>query len=99
MQSFGWTALHWAADRGLLEVTNMLLDYEADVNVRDLNEATPLIAAARTNALATARALLARGAGVNITDVSAHSQNPLSAPLLLLLTHPARHLILQRLLS
>ena len=56
------TALHWAADRGLLEVTNLLLDYDADVNVRDLNEATPLIAAARANALATARSLLARGA-------------------------------------
>ena len=68
MQSFGWTALHWAADRGLLEVTNVLLDYEADVNVRDLNEATPLMAAARTNALATARALLARGGRVDLTD-------------------------------
>ena len=42
-QSFGWTALHWAADRGLLEVANLLLDYEADVKVRDLNEATPHI--------------------------------------------------------
>ena len=67
-QSFGWTALHWAADRGLLEVANLLLDYEADVNVRDLNEATPLICAARTNSLATARALLARGARVELED-------------------------------
>ena len=53
--SFGWTALHWAADRGLLEVTNMLLDYNADVNARDLNEATPIIAAARANCMGTAR--------------------------------------------
>ena len=36
--------------------------------MRDLNEATPLIAAARTNALATARALLARGARVDFAD-------------------------------
>ena len=60
----GRTALHWAADRGLLEVTNILLDYGADVNARDLNEATPLMAACRTNALATARALLARQQGL-----------------------------------
>ena len=68
-QSFGWTALHWAADRGLLEVTNMLLDYNADVNAMDLNEATPLIAAVKSNCLATARALLARGATIDPIDV------------------------------
>ena len=66
--SFGWTALHWAADRGLLEVTNMLLDYNADVNARDLNEATPIIAAARANCMGTARALMARGARLDLLD-------------------------------
>ena len=66
--SFGWTSLHWAADRGLLEVTNLLLDYNADVNARDLNEATPIIAAARANCLATARALMARGAQLDLLD-------------------------------
>jgi hypothetical protein len=66
--SFGWTSLHWAADRGLLEVTNMLLDFNADVNARDLNEATPIIAAARANCLGTARALMARGARLDLLD-------------------------------
>jgi ankyrin repeat protein len=66
--SFGWTSLHWAADRGLLEVTNLLIDFQADVNARDLNEATPLIAATRANCLATARALLGRGAQLDLKD-------------------------------
>jgi hypothetical protein len=39
----GFTALHLAAEHGLLEVLNMLLEYGADVDIMDDEKCTPLM--------------------------------------------------------
>jgi len=66
-----WKALHGAAISGDAETINMLLDAGADINSRTLKrwgEQTPLIWAVAHNKLESVKALLARGADVNLGD-------------------------------
>jgi ankyrin repeat protein len=81
---YGETALIWATAADHAEAVRVLLDAGADVNARSasaefarrnagltrlsLGQWTPLMYAARENAINTARVLLDHGAGVNLTD-------------------------------
>src|SRR5262249_31583157 len=61
-QGDGMTALHWAASRGDLAITKLLLDAQANVNVKTrLNEMTPLFMAARSGNASIVDALLKAG--------------------------------------
>ncbi|MBQ7543717.1 MAG: ankyrin repeat domain-containing protein [Synergistaceae bacterium] len=65
---YGWTALHWAAYRGLSDTAELLLRYGADVNARNVNGSTALHEAARSDHASTARVLLRYGADTNATN-------------------------------
>lgn len=81
---YGETALIWATSADHVEAVRALLEAGADVNARSasaefarrnagltrlsLGQWTPLMYAARENAIQTARVLLDRGAGINLTD-------------------------------
>jgi uncharacterized protein len=81
---YGETALHWATVANHAGAVTALLDAGADVNVRSaelkwnrraagltrlsLGQWTPLMYAARQGAMEAGKVLLARGAGVNLTD-------------------------------
>lgn len=64
----GWTALHYAAERGFVQVAKALLDAGADVNVRGKNDSTPLHLACRRGQKAMAELLILNGADVNATN-------------------------------
>jgi uncharacterized protein len=66
----GWTALMHAAARGCLDVVQMLLQYGADVNVRDAKD-RPLFAACKCNDADVAACLIEAGADVNAVDSDA----------------------------
>ncbi|AMV36438.1 ankyrin repeat domain-containing protein [Planctomyces sp. SH-PL62] len=67
----GWTPLHLAAARGLVDKARMLLDAGAEVDRRATidGEETPLMEAARAGRPETARLLLERGADASLRDV------------------------------
>lgn len=60
-----WTALHWAADKGRLEVARFLIANGADINARGVSDATPLHVAVIHRRLEMIRFLVATGADVN----------------------------------
>lgn len=64
----GMTLLHWACDRGLEDMVQVLIDHKADVNSRDADQQTPLHYAAACEHVAVARTLLAAGANVTLQD-------------------------------
>ena len=39
---YGWTPLHFAADKGHLRVVEYLVNQKADINAKNLKEKTPL---------------------------------------------------------
>jgi ankyrin repeat protein len=43
---FGYTPLHFAADRGHIEIVRLLCDHGADIEARDYDECRPLHEAA-----------------------------------------------------
>jgi ankyrin repeat protein len=61
----GRPCLHWAAQFGRLSISELLLDYGADVNRSDSDAVTPLHIAIVEGRLRIARLLLKRGADVN----------------------------------
>lgn len=69
----GWTALHWAADMGMVngereEVLAALIRAGADVNVRDLEGSTPLLVACRSGNGDLVRQLVAAGANLHAAN-------------------------------
>ena len=63
----GTTALHLAAASGSADAVNALLDAGVDINVKEREYGqTPLIFAVSEHQLATVKALVARGANVNL---------------------------------
>ncbi|KAI3457982.1 hypothetical protein Pfo_014645 [Paulownia fortunei] len=66
--SEGRTPLHWAVDRGHLNITAMLLNKFADVNAKDDEGQTPLHYAAVCERTAIAELLVKHGADIEITD-------------------------------
>ena len=64
----GASVLHIAANRGSVEAVRLLLEHNADVNVRDRSGVTPLFAAVSTKQTAIVESLLDSKASVNIKD-------------------------------
>jgi ankyrin repeat protein len=64
-QKYGNTPLHGAANKGHVDVANMLIAKGANVNVRDQGGATPLHGAANYGHVAVAELLIAKGADVH----------------------------------
>jgi ankyrin repeat protein len=57
----GWTALHWAAQEGHVEVCRLLIERGADVNALTKNQFSPTLAAANNEHPELVRMLLAAG--------------------------------------
>ena len=64
----GFTALHYACNKGAREIVKMLLDYDADVTKANNKGATPLHYAVRTGNKDIIKMLLDKGADINATD-------------------------------
>ncbi|XP_033642937.1 acyl-CoA-binding domain-containing protein 6-like [Asterias rubens] len=64
----GMSLLHWACDRGHVNVTQALLDHKADVNVLDAEGQTPLHYAAACEHIPIVELLLKHGANRKIKD-------------------------------
>lgn len=64
----GMTLLHWAADRGYLDMTEILLEKGIDVNSQDADGQTPLHYAASCGHQAVIKTLVSHGADLNIAD-------------------------------
>ena len=64
----GWTPLHYAAKRGQLEICELLIQHDANVNVKDNLRRTPLHRAASWGYLEICELLIKHGADVNTKD-------------------------------
>lgn len=62
VDKFGRTALHWAADGGLLRPLEMMLKESIDVNLRDIEGSTPLLLSIFAHKPEATRFLLSHGA-------------------------------------
>ena len=70
----GWTALHYAASVGSIEIIKMLLEHSAYIDAESPNKTTPLMMAARGDHADACRLLIDEGADptlVNERDLSA----------------------------
>ena len=65
---FGYTALHIAAERDLLEAAKWLINVGADLEARDINNATALHVAAWKDSLRVATLLVEEGADVSLKN-------------------------------
>ncbi len=72
----GRTLLHLAAKKGYAKAAKLLLDHNADINVRDVMEATPLHVAVVEDKIEIVRILIAHGADLDAT--SKYLSTPLS---------------------
>ena len=68
----GWTALHYAAAGGSAEITNLLLDHQAQIDAESPSGMTPLMMAAREGQEDAVKVLLARGANATLKDGGFH---------------------------
>jgi hypothetical protein len=60
-----WTALHWAAENGRVDVVKVLIQNGADLNAVDINKCTALHRAAEDGHVDVVKLLLQNGADVN----------------------------------
>jgi hypothetical protein len=65
--------LHLASSRGMFDIARLLLDHEADVNIRDSADWTPLHCASLLGHVEMAQLLLVRGASLNAQSFSGYS--------------------------
>jgi ankyrin repeat protein len=68
----GWSALHYAAAGGSVEITNLLLDRQAHIDAEAPSGMTPLMLAAREGQEDVVKVLLARGADATLKDGGFH---------------------------
>jgi hypothetical protein len=66
----GWTALHYAASTGKLDVVGYLIANEADVNAESPNQMTPLMLAAKFGHIYVVRYLLDHEADLSVQTTS-----------------------------
>jgi len=64
----GWTALHYAADKGRAKIAKILIENGADIDRRDVKGRTPLHIAAIKGNVKVAKVLLNYGADPNVLD-------------------------------
>jgi ankyrin repeat protein len=77
-ESDNYTALHAAAENGHHNVVEVLLDYNASINIQTSNGKTPLIAAAGEDKENAVKLLLSRGADTELT-IESYSGLPITA--------------------
>lgn len=65
----GWTALHYAAATGHLQIVAVLLEHRADLNALSPNHTTPLMMAARKGNVSVAELLLKEGARLDVKNM------------------------------
>ncbi|MFC3379242.1 ankyrin repeat domain-containing protein [Rugamonas sp. CCM 8940] len=68
----GWTALHYAAAAGSIDISNLLLDRQAQIDAMSPSGMTPLMLAAREGQEEVVKLLLARGADATLKDGGFH---------------------------
>ncbi len=64
----GWTALHYAASGGQLELVKVLIEQHAFIDAQSLNNTTPLMMAARMRALPVVQYLIDQGADPSLRN-------------------------------
>jgi ankyrin repeat protein len=64
----GWSPLHEACSNGNLEIVQLLIENNAEINLRGSKDSTPLHEAIVNNHLACAKYLLEQGADINIKN-------------------------------
>ena len=64
----GWTALHYAAANGSVEVIALLLEHHAYIDTESPNKTTPLMMATRFGKLDAVRLLIAEGADMTLKN-------------------------------
>lgn len=74
--TMGWTPLHWAAQKGDMDVVKLLLSKGADVNAYHEKAGTPLHMAVYSGQAEVARLLIAGGADLNVVT-KAKRESPL----------------------
>ena len=72
------TPLHYACDKGHMEVAMALVDRGADVDARDVNQRTPLHLACRNGHMEVAMSLVKKGA--NVFVVNSNGNKPRCTP-------------------
>lgn len=76
VEAGGFTAMHFAAFNGDLEMIKMLLDHHADASVANYDGNTPLVMAVKGHQIDAIHALLKAGVDIN------HSSSPGATPVL-----------------